>query len=564
MKDFTWFASYPKGMPHEIDADEFSSLPDMLAQGFGQYAQKTAFMHMGVSLSYAELDELSKNFAAFLQNKAGLRKGDAIAIQMPNVMAYPVAMFGAIRAGLVVVNTNPLYTPREMEHQFNDSGAKAIVILANFAHVLEKVLPHTPALKTVIVTEIGDLMPFPKRLIVNSVVKYVKKMVPAWQIPGAIALRDALAQGKGLPFAKPTIGSQDLAFIQYTGGTTGVSKGAMLTQRNIVANVMQMRGQMGTLLRAGEETIVTALPLYHIFSLTVNCFGMFMFGAANLLITNPRDMKAFIGELKKVRFTVITGVNTLFNGLLNQPDFHHLDFSGLKAAVGGGMAVQTAVAENWRKVTGVHLAEGYGLTESSPVLSCNPLDGTSQLGTIGLPLPSTEIKIMDDDGQEVPFGERGEIWAYGPQVMAGYWQRPEETVKVLRDGWLLTGDIGVALEGGFFKIVDRKKDMILVSGFNVYPNEVEDVIALHPKVLEVAAIGVPDAKSTEAVKVFIVKRDQGLTEEEVREHAKENLTGYKHPKYIEFVAELPKSNVGKILRRPLKEAEMAKLAQKAG
>jgi long-chain acyl-CoA synthetase len=428
--------------------------------------------------------------------------------------------------------------------------------------VLEKVMPHTPALKTVIVTEIGDLMPFPKRLIVNSVVKYVKKMVPAWQIPGAIALREALAQGKALPFAKPTLGSQDLAFIQYTGGTTGVSKGAMLTQRNIVANVMQMRGQMGTLLRAGEETIVTALPLYHIFSLTVNCFGLFMFGAANLLITNPRDMKAFIGELKKVKFTVITGVNTLFNGLLNQPDFHHLDFSGLKVAVGGGMAVQTAVAENWRKVTGVHLAEGYGLTESSPVLSCNPLDGTSRLGTIGLPLPSTEIKIMDDDGQEVPFGERGEIWAHGPQIMAGYWQRPEETAKVLKDGWLLTGDIGVALEGGFFKIVDRKKDMILVSGFNVYPNEVEDVIALHPKVLEVAAIGVPDAKSTEAVKVFIVKRDQSLTEEEVREHAKENLTGYKHPKYIEFRAELPKSNVGKILRRPLKEAEMAKLAQK--
>ncbi len=562
MKDFPWFASYPKGMPYEINPDEFSSLPDMLAYGFGQYAQKTAFMHMGVSLSFAELDELSKNFAAFLQNKAGLRKGDAIAIQMPNVMAYPVVMFGAIRAGLVVVNTNPLYTPREMEHQFNDSGAKAIVILANFAHVLEKVLPHTPALKTVIVTEIGDLMPFPKRLIVNSVVKYVKKMVPAWQIPGAIALREALAQGKALPFAKPTLGSQDLAFIQYTGGTTGVSKGAMLTQRNIVANVMQMRGQMGTLLRAGEETIVTALPLYHIFSLTVNCFGLFMFGAANLLITNPRDMKAFIGELKKVKFTVITGVNTLFNGLLNQPDFHHLDFSGLKVAVGGGMAVQTAVAENWRKVTGVHLAEGYGLTESSPVLSCNPLDGTSRLGTIGLPLPSTEIKIMDDDGQEVPFGERGEIWAHGPQIMAGYWQRPEETAKVLKDGWLLTGDIGVALEGGFFKIVDRKKDMILVSGFNVYPNEVEDVIALHPKVLEVAAIGVPDAKSTEAVKVFIVKRDQSLTEEEVREHAKENLTGYKHPKYIEFRAELPKSNVGKILRRPLKEAEMAKLAQK--
>ncbi len=562
MIDFPWFASYPKGMPHQINPDEFGSLPDMLAVGFQKYANKTAFIHLGLSITYAELDEWSKNFAAFLQKKTNLKKGDAIAIQMPNVMAYPVVMFGALRAGLVVVNTNPLYTPREMEHQFNDSKAKAIVILANFASVLEKVLPHTPELKTVIVTEIGDLLPFPKRLIVNSVVKYVKKMIPNWSIPGAIPLRDAMAQGKGQSLTNPAITSQDLAFIQYTGGTTGVSKGAMLTHRNIMANVMQMRGLMGTRLNQGEETIVTALPLYHIFSLTVNCFGLFMLGAANLLITNPRDMKGFIAELKKVKFTVITGVNTLFNGLLNQPEFHQLDFSGLKVAVGGGMAVQSAVAENWRKVTGVSLAEGYGLTESSPVLSCNPIDGTSRLGSIGFPLSSTQIKIVDDDGQEVAFGERGEIWAQGPQILAGYWQRPEETDKVIKEGWLLTGDIGVALEGGFFKIVDRKKDMILVSGFNVYPNEVEDVIALHPKVLEVVAIGVPDAKSTEAVKVFVVKKDPSLTEEDVREHAKANMTGYKLPKYVEFRTELPKSNVGKLLRRPLKEEEMAKLAKK--
>jgi long-chain acyl-CoA synthetase len=561
MTEFPWFASYPKGMPTEINPDEFASLPDMLAVGFQKYAHKTAFIHMGHAITYAELDELSQKFADYLQNVIQLRKGDHIAIQMPNVMAYPVVMFGALRAGLVVVNTNPLYTPREMEHQFNDSEVKAIVILANFAHVLEKVLPHTPKLKKVIVTEIGDLLPLPKRQIVNAVIKYVKKMIPAWHIPGAIALRDALSQGRAKVFVKPILTSSDLAFIQYTGGTTGVSKGAMLTHRNIMANVWQMRGIMGTRLDEGAETIVTALPLYHIFSLTVNCFGMFMLGAANLLITNPRDMKGFIAELKKTKFTVLTGVNTLFNGLLNQPEFHQLDFSGLKIAVGGGMAVQTSVAENWRKITGVSLAEGYGLTESSPVLSCNPIDGNSRLGTIGFPLSSTQFKIMDDDGHEVPFGERGEIWAYGPQIMAGYWQRPEETEKVLKDGWLLTGDIGLALDGGFFKIVDRKKDMILVSGFNVYPNEVEDVIALHPKVLEVAAIGVPDAKSTEAVKVFIVKKDPSLTEEEVREHCKENLTGYKLPKYVEFRTELPKSNVGKLLRRPLREEELKKLAE---
>jgi long-chain acyl-CoA synthetase len=557
-QQYPWFESYPSRMPHEINPDEFSSIPDMLETAFAQYAQNAAFIHMDKQLTFKEIDELSAQFAAYLQNKTNLKKGDRVAIQLPNVMAYPVVMFGILRAGMVVVNTNPLYTPREMEHQFNDSGAKAIIILANFASVLEKVLPHTPALEHVIISEIGDFLPFPKRLIVNSVVKYVKKMVPAYNIPKAVALPNALSEGARLTFNKPSIQPSDIAFIQYTGGTTGVSKGAMLTHRNITANVAQMRAAMMVSLELGRELVVTALPLYHIFALTVNCFGFFMMGGTNLLITNPRDMKAFIKDLAKYPFTAITGVNTLFNGLLNQPEFRKLDFSKLKVTVAGGMAVQAVVAENWRKVTGCFLAEGYGLTESSPVLSCNPTDGTGRIGSIGIPLPSTEIKIVLEDGSTAPFGEPGEIWARGPQIMAGYWQRPEETDKVIKDGWLATGDIGVELPGGYFKIVDRKKEMILVSGFNVYPNEIEDVIAQHPKVLEVAAIGVPDPKSTEAVKIFVVKRDQSLTEEELREYCKKNFTNYKLPKYIEFRTELPKTNVGKILRRALREEEMKK------
>lgn len=557
-REYPWFESYPARMPREINPDEFASIPDMLETAFERYASLPAFIHMDKTLTFKEIDQLSAQFAAYLQNKTDLKKGDRVAIQMPNVMAYPVVMFGILRAGMTVVNTNPLYTPREMEHQFNDSGAKAIVILANFAATLEKVLPHTPALKHVIISEIGDFLPFPKRLIVNAVVKYVKKMIPDYNIPQAVMLRDALAEGARLNFSKPSIQPSDIAFIQYTGGTTGVSKGAMLTHRNITANVAQMRGAMEVSLESGKETVVTALPLYHIFSLTVNCFGFFMMGGANLLITNPRDMKAFIKDLAKHPFTAITGVNTLFNALLNQPDFRKLNFSKLKVSVGGGMAVQAVVAENWRKVTGCYLAEGYGLTESSPVLSCNPTDGTGRIGTIGIPLPSTVMKIVREDGTEAPLGEPGEIWAYGPQIMAGYWQRPEETEKVIKDGWLATGDIGIQLPGGYFKIVDRKKEMILVSGFNVYPNEVEDVVAMHPKVLEVAAIGVPDPKSTEAVKIFVVKRDQSLTEEELREHCKNNMTAYKQPKYIEFRTELPKTNVGKILRRALREEELKK------
>ncbi len=557
-QQYPWFESYPARMPHEINPDEFPSIPAMLETAFAQYAKNPAFIHMDKQLTFQEIDELSAQFAAYLQNKTTLKKGDRVAIQMPNVMAYPIVMFGILRAGMVVVNTNPLYTPREMEHQFNDSGAKAIVILANFASVLEKVLPHTPALEHVIISEIGDFLPLPKRLIVNSVVKYVKKMVPAYNIPKAVALRDALSEGAQLTFSKPSIQPSDIAFIQYTGGTTGVSKGAMLTHRNITANVAQMRAAMEVSLELGKELVVTALPLYHIFSLTVNCFGFFMMGGTNLLITNPRDMKAFIKDLAKYPFTAITGVNTLFNGLLNQPEFRQLNFSKLKVSVGGGMAVQAVVAENWRKVTGCELVEGYGLTESSPVLSCNPTDGTGRIGTIGIPLPSTILKIVQEDGSTAPFGEPGEIWAYGPQIMAGYWQRPEETNKVIKDGWLATGDIGIELPGGYFKIVDRKKEMILVSGFNVYPNEIEDVVAQHPKVLEVAAIGVPDPKSTEAVKIFIVKRDQSLTEDEIREYCKDNFTNYKLPKHIEFRTELPKTNVGKILRRALREEEMKK------
>lgn len=557
-QQFPWFDSYPKGTPTEINPDTYQNLAEMLEESMKKYANNPAFIHMGVTVSFKEIDTLSKSFAAYLQNKTPLKQGDRVAIQMPNMIQYAIAMFGVLRAGMVVVNTNPLYTPREMEHQFNDSGAKAVVILANFASILEEVLPKTPKLQTVITTEIGDMMPALKRTITNAVVKHIKKMVPAYAIPQAVTFRNVLSEGKNLTFTKPTIQSKDMAFLQYTGGTTGVSKGAILTQRNVIANLLQMKAWMSTVLEEGKELIVTALPLYHIFSLSVNCFSFFANGNANLLITNPRDMKAFIGELKKYPFTAISGVNTLFNGLLNQSDFASVNFSKLKIAVGGGMAVQSVVAEKWKKMTGVPLTEGYGLTESSPVLSSNPLNRTERIGTIGVPISSTEIKIVTDDNVEASFGERGEIWAAGPQIMAGYWERPDETDKVIAEWngkrWLKTGDVGIAMDGGFFKIVDRKKDMILVSGFNVYPNEVEDVVSMHPKVLEVAAIGVPDDKSTEAVKIFVVKRDESLTEAELREYCKEQLTGYKLPKHIEFRKDLPKTNVGKILRRALKDA----------
>lgn len=552
MSNFPWIKQYPKGVPAEINPNKYNSLIDLLEGSFIKFSTLPAYENMGKSLTYKEVETYSEQFAAYLQNVAGLKKGDRIAIQMPNLLQYPIVMFGAIRAGLVVVNTNPLYTAREMEHQFKDSGATAIVILANFAHNLEKII-HNTSIKTVIVTEIGDMLGAFKGTLVNFVVKNFKKMVPKYNLPEAVSFMEAMKQGKYERYTKPDLKPIDIAFLQYTGGTTGVSKGAILTHKNVIANMEQISAWMIPSLRETEETIITALPLYHIFALTVNCLAMLKIGAKNILITNPRDMPAFLKELRKHPFTVITGVNTLFNGLLNQPDFSKLDFSHLKIAVGGGMAVQRVVAEKWKQVTGVSLAEGYGLTETSPVLICNPIDGTEKLGTIGVPLPSTEILVIDEDGNPVPVGERGEICAKGPQVMPGYWQRPDETEKVFHNGWFKTGDIGIQGEDGYFSIVDRIKDMILVSGFNVYPNEIEEVISSHPKVLEVAAIGVPDEKSTELVKVFVVKRDPSLTAEEVKAYCKENLTGYKIPKLVEFRDELPKSNVGKIIRRLLKE-----------
>jgi len=553
-----WFNYYPKEVPHEIDANQYNSILEVFEEAVQKYGDKPAFVNMGKSLSFNQLDQLSKQFATFLQNHAGLEKGDRIALQMPNLLQYPIAMFGALRAGIVVVNTNPLYTAREMEHQFKDSGASAIVILANFAFNLEKVLAETK-IKTVIVTEIGDSLGGLKGSFVNFAVKRIKKMVPKFHIKGAIKFNDALAKGKAGSYVKPEIDDADIAFLQYTGGTTGVSKGAMLMHRNIVANMLQNSLWNRPKLKESEETIITALPLYHIFALTVNCLLMLKLGAKNILVTNPRDMPAFIKDLNRYPFTVITGVNTLFNGLLNQPEFSKIDFSQLKVSVGGGMAVQRVVAEKWEKVTGVPLAEGYGLTESSPTLTCNPIDGTEQIGTIGIPLPSTLVKICDDSGNEVPVGEVGELYAKGPQIMAGYWQRPGETEKTMHGDWLKTGDMAKMDERGFFAIVDRKKEMICVSGFNVYPNEVEDVVVSHPKVLEAAAIGVADPKSTEAVKIFVVKKDISLTEEELKGFCKENLTAYKCPKQVEFREELPKSNVGKILRRILSEEEKAKV-----
>lgn len=552
-KDFPWFNSYPKGVEQEIDPNQYHSILDILDKSIYEFRDYTAFENMGKKITYGEVDELSRQFASYLQNVAKLEKGDRIALQMPNCLQYPVALFGALRAGLIVVNTNPLYTPREMKHQFNDSGSVAIVIVANFASQLEEIIDET-SIKTVIVTELGDLLGGLKKSIVNFVVKRIKKMVPAYHLPQAVSFNHALAEGGEHVFAQPEITLKDVAFLQYTGGTTGVAKGATLSHGNICANIMQ-GDQWFLNTERGNELVVTALPLYHIFALTVNCFLMFSLGAHNLLITNPRDMKAFLKDLKKVKMSVFTAVNTLFNGLLHQPDFANVDFSKLKYSIGGGMAVQSAVAKHWNEVTGHPLAEGYGLSETSPLLTCNPLDGTERMGTIGLPVSSTELCIMDEEGNQLPTGEVGEICARGPQVMDGYWERPDETKETFFGDWFRTGDIGMMDEDGFFKIVDRKKDMILVSGFNVYPNEIEDVIVSHDKVLEAAAIGVPDEKTTEAVKVFVVKKDPSLTKEDIKEYCKEDLTNYKRPKHIEFVDELPKSNVGKIIRRKLREQE---------
>ena len=553
MMEKPWLKSYPPGVPAQIDLSSFHSIVDVLEQSCSKYKDRMAYHNMGAEISYSELDYLTRNFAASLQNM-GLKQGDRIALMMPNILQYPVALFGALRAGLVVVNTNPMYTARELRHQLVDAGAKAIVVVENFASVLESVRSEVP-LEHIITTGVGDLLDFPKSMLVNFVLRHVKKTIPAWKLPGSEKFQDVLDKGKKLPLNPVNIAFEDVAFLQYTGGTTGVAKGAMLTHRNIVANLLQARAWLAQLDDDTQETIITALPLYHIFALTANCLTFLYLGGSNILITDPRDMAGFIKELGRHPFTAITGVNTLFNTLLHTDGFADLDFSNVKMTLGGGMAVQKAVADQWKQVTGVTLVEAYGLTETSPAACINPVNMEEYNGYIGLPISSTDGAIKNEDGVFLPAGEVGELCIRGPQVMKGYWQRQEATDEVLdAEGWLHTGDIAMMTEDGYFKIVDRKKDMILVSGFNVYPNEIEDVLALHPGVLEVAAIGVPDEKSGEAVSIFVVKKDPGLTKEEVIAFCKENLTGYKRPRYVEFRDELPKSNVGKILRRELRDS----------
>lgn len=550
MKDYTWFKHYPDKIPHEIDPDRYSSLADLFNQCVERYRELPAFESFGKILTYDDMDRLTRSFAAFLQ-KQGLTKGDRVAIQLPNTLQYPVALFGALRAGLVVVNTNPLYTSREMKEKFRDSGAKAIVIMANYAANLEEIISETE-IKTVVVTEIGDLIGGLKGSLINFVVKRVKKMVPPFNLPGSVKLNDALKAGEKEKFTPVELNKDDIAFLQYTGGTTGVAKGAILRHKNILANTEQISVWMIPSLIEKKEIIVTPLPLYHIFALTVNLFSFFNKGAKNILIADPRNIPHFIKEIRKYRFTAMTGVNTLFNAMLNNPDFHKMNFSSLKVIVAGGMALQRAVAERWKEATGMPISEGYGLTETSPVLTANPIDGTERIGTIGLPLPSTEIMIADENGNEVPTGSTGEILAKGPQVMEGYWHKPEETALVFVNDWFRTGDLGFIDEDGFVTIVDRKKDMIIVSGFNVYPNEIEQVAIMHPGVLEAGATGGKDENGNEFMKLFIVKKDPDLTKVDILKHCRENLTKYKIPKEIEFRDTLPKTNVGKILRRELK------------
>lgn len=550
-----WLKSYPPGTPHDIDVENCGTLLDLIETMFKKFPEKPAYANFGKVLTYGQIDHMSMDFAAYLQGELRLKKGDRVAIMMPNLLQYPIALFGILRAGLIVVNVNPLYTARELEHQLKDSGAKAIVILENFASVLQKVM-HNTQVSHVVTTQIGDCLSFFKGMLINFVLKYVKKMVPTWHIPEAVSFAKALASGSKKTYTRPEIEPTDLAFLQYTGGTTGVSKGAMLTHRNLTANITQVNGWIGAHLKAGEEIILTPLPLYHIFSLTANCLTFGALGALNVLITNPRDMPNFIKEMGKWRFTCLTGVNTLFNGLLNTPGFSDLDFSNFKMTLGGGMAVQKPVAMKWKEVTGKPLIEAYGLTETSPAAVINPLSIEDYSGYIGLPIPSTLVVLRDEHGKDVPLGEPGELCVKGPQVMPGYWNRPGETEKTFYpDGFLRTGDIATMSEEGYLKIVDRMKDMILVSGFNVYPNEIEDVVASHPGVLEVAAIGIPDPKSTEAVKLIVVRKDPDLTEEQLMEFCRENFTGYKRPRAIAFRESLPKTNVGKILRRALREEE---------
>lgn len=547
-----WLNRYPSDVPYEINPDRYQSLIELFERSVARYADRPAFMNMGDEMTFHGLEKHSGAFAAWLQQGLGLKKGDRVALMMPNLLQYPIALFGILRAGMVVVNVNPLYTPRELKHQLNDSGAAAIVIVSNFAHTLEKVVDKTQV-KHVILTRMGDQLSSAKGTLVNFVVKYVKRLVPKYHLPSAISFRRALQAGFRMQYTKPDISGDDLAFLQYTGGTTGVAKGAMLTHRNMLSNLEQVNATYGPLLYRGKELIVTALPLYHIFALTMNCLLFIELGGSNLLITNPRDIPGMVKELAKYPFTAMTGVNTLFNALLNNNDFLALDFSTLHLSSGGGMAVQHAVAERWERLTGKFLLEGYGLTECAPLVSVNPHDIDYHSGSIGLPVPSTEVKLIDDEGNEVMPGDPGELCVKGPQVMLGYWQRPEETDDVLKDGWLHTGDIAVMDEEGFLRIVDRKKDMILVSGFNVYPNEIEDVVMQHSDVREVAAIGVPASVSGEIVKIYVVKKDSGLTESSLIAFCRRHLTGYKVPKQVEFREELPKSNVGKILRRELRD-----------
>ncbi len=555
-----WKDKYPAGVDSEINPDQYPNILAVLKESCQRFANKPAFTNLGKTITYGEMYTLSGHFAAYLQKHSGLQPGDRIAVQMPNVLQYPIVVFGAMRAGYVVVNTNPLYTQREMEHQFNDSGAKALVCLANMAHLAEQVVPKT-GVKQVIVTEVGDMLPPLKRFLVNTVVKHVKKMVPSYSIPGMVKFNDAMAKGRALSFTEATPAAEDLAVLQYTGGTTGVAKGAMLTHRNLVANMLQAKALMGSNMIDGEEVIICPLPLYHIYAFTFHCMAMMLSGNHNILITNPRDLDAFVKELSQHRFTGFVGLNTLFAGLCNNAAFRALDFTGFKVTLSGGMALQLATAERWKEVTGSPVCEGFGMTETSPVATVNPISDI-RLGTIGIPVPSTLCKVIDEDNNELPLGERGELCVKGPQVMKGYWQRQEATDEVLdAEGWLKTGDIAIIQEDGYLRIVDRKKDMILVSGFNVYPNELEDVMAAIPGVAQCAAIGVPDEKSGEAIKVFLVKSaDANLTEAQVKEHMRSNLTAYKVPRFVEFRDSLPTTNVGKILRRELRDEELKKLA----
>lgn len=551
-----WLKNYPSHVPSQINPYPYESLVDLFEDSVKQYGDLPAYDCMGTSITFDTLDVLTRNFASYLQQELGLRPGARIAIQLPNILQYPIAMFGALRAGLVVVNTNPLYTPREMQYQFADAGVEAIVILANFAHHLEKILPET-SIRHVIITQLGDRLGGFKKLLVNGVVKYVKKMVPAYTLPGACSFNDALQIGQRHPWQPVLVNRDDVAFIQYTGGTTGTAKGAVLSHANILANLTQVSTWFSSVLSPGRDIMITALPLYHVYALVNNCLLMLKEGGCNVLIPNARNLKAMIAEMRKHKFTLFAGINTLFNAMLHHPDFHHLDFSQMRLASSGGMALQTSVAHHWQRKTGLAIVEGYGLSETSPVLTVNsPVPGEERLGTIGLPLPNTRLMIANDQEEEVPKGEAGEIYAKGPQVMKGYWNRPDETAEVFsKDGWFKTGDIGVMDEDGFICIVDRKKEMINVSGFKVYPNEIEEVLARHEKVLEVGAVGVKDPRTTEAVKIYVVKRDESLTTAELMRYCRENLAPYKVPKHIAFRAELPKSNVGKVLRRVLKEEE---------